>query len=354
MYSSGLLAHLTKNFAPHPENVATEALGHILAHSASARRGLSSILSGTGIEEDLSYRTQQAEGDALARPDLTGRDTQGRNIVLVEAKFWAGLTDNQPNTYIEMLADDMPSTLCFLIPQERMTSLWPEICSRASDTGFNITMEHDGEYKSASLGGNKHLLMTTWTTVLAAIETVATSSGETLTLSDISQLRGLCEEQEAEGFLPIRPGEFGPEAPRRILGLTNVIDQVINGLAQAETISLSGLRATPLRYGYRRYFDAMPAVLPHNFGFEYNLELWRQYEHPVWLWGHQAYGSLARRGFEDYERSVPSRLIREDSGDIFFRINLPVGAEIDEVVRNITLQIQEILTRFRALNDNQS
>ena len=90
MYSSGLLAHLTKNFAPHPENIATEALGHILAHSASARRGLSSILSGTGIEEDLSYRTQQAEGDALARPDLTGRDTQGRNIVLVEAKFWAG------------------------------------------------------------------------------------------------------------------------------------------------------------------------------------------------------------------------------------------------------------------------
>ena len=54
VYSFGLLAHLTKNFAPHPENVATEALGHILAHSASARRGISSILSGTGIEEDLS------------------------------------------------------------------------------------------------------------------------------------------------------------------------------------------------------------------------------------------------------------------------------------------------------------
>ena len=353
MYSSGLLAHLTKNFAPHPENVATEALGHILAHSASARNGLSSILSGTGISDDLSYRTQQAEGDTLARPDLTGRDAQGRNIVLVEAKFWAGLTDNQPNTYIEMLADDVPSTLCFLIPQERMTSLWPEICSRASDTGCDITMEHDGEYKSASLGGNKHLLMTTWATVLTAIATAATSSGETLTLSDISQLRGLCQEQEAEGFLPIRPGEFGPEAPRRILGLTNVIDQVINGLAQTENISLSGLRATPMRHGYRRYFDAMPAVLPHNFGLEYNLEFWRQYEHPVWLWGHRAYGSLAGQGFEDYERSVPLRLIRDDSGDIFFRINLPVGAEIEEVVRNITLQIQEILTRFRALNDNQ-
>jgi len=151
VYSSSLLAHLTKNFAPHPENVATEALGHILAHSASARNGLTSILSGTGISENLSYRTQQAEGDSLARPDLTGRDDQGRNVVLIEAKFWAGLTDNQPNTYIAMLADDVPSTLCFLIPQERMTSLWPEVCSRASDTGFSVSMEHDGEYKSAWL-----------------------------------------------------------------------------------------------------------------------------------------------------------------------------------------------------------
>ena len=354
MYSSGLLAHLTKNFAPHPENVATEALGHILAHSASARNGLSSILSGTGISEDLSYRTQQAEGDALARPDLTGRDAQGRNIVLVEAKFWAGLTDNQPNTYIEMLADDVPSTLCFLIPQERMTSLWPEICSRASDAGFNITMEHDGEYKSASLGGNKHLLMTTWATVLTAIETAATSSGETLTLSDVSQLRGLCEEQEAEGFLPIRPGEFGPEAPRRILGLMNVIDQVINGLAQTERISLAGLRATPMRNGYRRYFDAMPRILPRNFGLEYNLDFWRQYEHPMWLWGHREYGSLIRQEFVDYERAVPTRLIREDSGDIFFRIDLPIGAEIDDIVRNISLQIQEILDRFRTVHGTDS
>jgi hypothetical protein len=26
------MKYMTKNFAPHPENVATEALGHVLAH----------------------------------------------------------------------------------------------------------------------------------------------------------------------------------------------------------------------------------------------------------------------------------------------------------------------------------
>ena len=215
-------------------------------------------------------------------------------------------------------------------------------------------MEHDGEYKSASLGGNKHLLMTTWTTVLTAIETAATSSGETLTLSDVSQLRGLCEEQEAEGFLPIRSGEFGPEAPWRILGLTNVIDQVISGLAGDGVISLQGLRATPIRSGYRRYFDPIPTMFPRqNFWLEYNLDFWKQYEHPVWLGGHSEYRRLSRRGFEDYERAVPKSILHDNQDEVMFRIKIPLGVEIDEVVRNITFQIKEILDRFQALKVNQ-
>ena len=34
-------------------------------------------------------------------------------------------------------------------------------------------------------------------------------------------------------------------------------------------------------------------------------------------------------------------------------ISLPTGAEIDEVARNITLQIQDILNRFHELHKNQ-
>ena len=59
---------------------------------------------------------------------------------------------------------------------------------------------------------------------------------------------------------------------------------------------------------------------------------------------------MIRQEFVDYERAVPTRLIREDSGDIFFRIDLPIGAEIDDIVRNISLQIQEILDRFQTVH----
>ena len=105
-----------------------------------------------------------------------------------------------------------------------------------------------------------------------------------------------------------------------------------------------------MRNGYRRYFDAIPRILPRNYGLEYNLDFWRQYEHPMWLWGHREYGSLIRQGFLEYERAVPTQLIREDTADIFFRIDLPIGAKTDEVVRNITDQVQEILDRFRTVH----
>jgi len=51
----------------------------------------------------------------------------------------------------------------------------------------------------------------------------------------------------------------------------NVIDQVISGLAQTESISLAGLRATPMRNGYRGYFDAMPRILPRNSRARFSL-----------------------------------------------------------------------------------
>ena len=138
------------------------------------------------------------------------------------------------------------------------------------------------------------------------------------------------------------------------MGLTNVIDQVIADLAGDGVISLQGLRATATRSGYRSFFDPVPAMLHRqNFWLEYYLDFWKRYEHPVWLRGHSEYLRLAGQGFEDYERAVPKRLLKDIPDQVLFRIDLPIGAEIDDVVRNITLQIQDILNRFQALISNK-
>ena len=38
-----------------------------------------------------------------------------------------------------------------------------------------------------------------------------------------------------------------------------------------------------------------------------------------------------------------------NTGDVFFRVNLPVGAELDDVVESVKQQVRAVLERWKAL-----
>ena len=111
MEGRGLLAHLAFSFAAHPENLAVEALGHILRRSPAANAALQRSMTrlGSSIQGQLTFRTQVASADGT-RPDLAGFDTQGTEVVFVEAKFWAGMTDQQPVGYLRRLSNERRRT----------------------------------------------------------------------------------------------------------------------------------------------------------------------------------------------------------------------------------------------------
>ena len=87
-----LLARLAPMFGPQTENLAVEALGHILSESEAARSALSELLQASGAEvgKVALIRTQDA-GEDGAKPDLAGLNEDDELRVLIEAKFWAGL-----------------------------------------------------------------------------------------------------------------------------------------------------------------------------------------------------------------------------------------------------------------------
>lgn len=97
--SGSLLAHLASRLTGRTETLATEALGYILDRSVAARRALRAMVSegADDVGEIVSARTE-VTGEENERVDLVGFDADGDERVLVEAKFWAGLTDNQPKT----------------------------------------------------------------------------------------------------------------------------------------------------------------------------------------------------------------------------------------------------------------
>ena len=112
-----LLAYLVSSFPGNTENIATEALRHIFDHSDACGVALNDVIqSGVrGVNAVTTVKTQVIQEDGV-RPDLVGFDETGVERVLIEVKFWAGLTDNQPNGYIRVLPDDGPALLMFLVP----------------------------------------------------------------------------------------------------------------------------------------------------------------------------------------------------------------------------------------------
>src|ERR1035441_823681 len=104
-----------KRLSRENENVATEALAYILGYSEAARNGMMKLLRGVAKMPELRFRTQQTEvsshpdmrgcqTEVNSRPDMHGCDNDGIPRVFVENKFWAGLTKNQPVSYLRALA----------------------------------------------------------------------------------------------------------------------------------------------------------------------------------------------------------------------------------------------------------
>ena len=92
------------------EDIASESLVYILKQSFESRQVLNQIINNnTGHNfSDLTYDTQNV-GEELERPDISGIDENGKEVFLIEAKFWASLTQNQPNGYLERLNNGIPT-----------------------------------------------------------------------------------------------------------------------------------------------------------------------------------------------------------------------------------------------------
>jgi hypothetical protein len=122
---SGFLSYIVERHRLTFEDVATDALAHVLQNAPGARaeiRALINSLKPNTLSErfitDMRYNPQ-----SCGIPDLLLRTEEGTPRAILEAEFTAGLTDHQPNGYLRFLnngksAND-PAALLFLVPARR-------------------------------------------------------------------------------------------------------------------------------------------------------------------------------------------------------------------------------------------
>ena len=342
--SSTMFAHIVSRLTNRTEDVAVEALGFILSRSYATRRALRDLLQLEGMDVgELTGAETQVSDETLARPDLVvlGEDREER--VLIEAKFWANLTDNQPNAYLARLPlDEHPSVLLFIAPEARVETLWPEL-RRLIEPPFDwqlIDTSEDMDIKCAMVDeGTRFLMLTSWRVLLRRMLSFAMSSGDSVE-TDIRQLYALCEQQDQDAFLPIKPHELAPEIPRRMLQFNQLVDDVVERARERGVVSTDGVNRQPQSYGYGRYvyLGSQDADVWAGAWFGIDYTLWAQHQDtPIWL------------TFSDWEGVITvEELRRKFDADVWANtdssipVHLPVVVDYHKVLHDAVERLAEI------------
>lgn len=273
-----LLAHLYSHIRGSQEDIATLSLQYILSQSLELNFAFTKFVSrvlSVDLPDHLNYITQKA-GQDKERPDISGINELGQEYILCEAKFYAGLTENQPLGYLDRLQQNEGKGLLFICPASRRSNLWAKLKELCAD---RVIVQISDYCISVD---DVRLALTTWTEVLDLLHQTA-ASVEVQSLADIEQLMGFCRQMDDDAFVPFSPEELGVETARAEERYYRVIDALIDAFKSDSKLKVSGkgLRNNGNRDGYVTHFR----VDDHCVTIRYDRRMWMDShtaETPFW------------------------------------------------------------------------
>jgi len=236
-----LLSYLAKD---QPELTTTKTLFYLLSVLEPARAAIRQMLlnkTGVDIGESLHYATQKANEDGGV-PDIQAQDIEGATRLLIEAKFYAGLTDSQPVAYLDSLPPG--GILLFVVPRDRQISLWKQALERVAAAGMHAEKKDDAGLSRLALVEGKLLGLTNWRNLNTRLRNAALASGDTEMLHVVNQLAALCEQQEDESYVPLTGQELTSACWKKLVPLAKLTGFLASMLFEAH-----GLASKPTKGG---------------------------------------------------------------------------------------------------------
>ena len=329
-----VLAHVVLGGALQNEPAATQALAYILKSSPDTARAFVGMLRDAGIEFEPGRVEAELEYEE-SQPDLTIHDSEGRARVFVENKFWAGLTEAQPVAYLRHLPEDPPSALMFIVPEQRVTTVWRELRDRCSEAG----LEWADVAGNRAYIGSKTMLVASWGHVLERLLDAAHSGGHDDLGRDILQLRGLTNRMDAEAFLPLRRDEVtDQEIVRRLINYSDLILEVIDEL---EHIGVASKKGFNVGHGFH--------YTGRYFGVRDKFQLWLGVHFKYWrdtgitpLWCDFKSEAVITADHFKANPELIADAIFYDERRLYVPIRLKIGVERHMVIRDAAAQIMQI------------
>jgi hypothetical protein len=296
----------------------------------------------------LSFRAQVYDEDN-AIPDLIGYDEEDSPICIIEAKFWAGLTENQPITYLKRLPNNKPSVLLFLSPQKRMESISGELFQRLEKKYTISDVQKKSDLIYLKLNKNNMISVTSWNALLNVILTELDIAGDITHKSDLLQLQGLCDQMDTEAFLPLQSHEISPNIGKRNAEFGDLIDEIIAKGVNRKWFSTNDgkLRPSTGPNHYGRYFMVGPFMCDLLFNNHY----WATLQNtPFWLeiygkvWNKSEEKNKVRKALSELEMQYPRKMfIDSDYGVPLIPLKVEFGVEKDKVIDSIIEQTKGII-----------
>ncbi len=248
-----LMAHLVPRLTTQVENAATDALGYILNRSKSSMQALNDLIQEGGLDVEPIARVEtQVTYEDGSRPDMAGYDKNNAKRLLVEVKFWAGLLEGQASGYARQFDQPGPAVLLFISPESRIPTLWAEVGRQFENQSVSLERiySRQGIQRAILPGTERHVMLVSWTLLLDRMDAMTGDDG---VQSDIRQLRGLAQAQDAEAFLPIHAEELSPSLGRRAGWYNQLVDDVVAKGVRERWLDTKGLNVASQRHGYGRY-----------------------------------------------------------------------------------------------------
>ena len=342
-----LLAHLVPRLGA-VEPPATQALAYLL-HSDEAARAFVHLLIPTGVSLSCPLRVTAEEHHKAGCPDLTVRDQEDRIRILVENKFWSGLTEHQPVAYLKQLPENVAAALLFVVPEQRLPALWDELCRLCEQAGVHL----EEESSQGSLRWRRQkcreqdvhrrtLAITSWKHVL---ETLDHADESETYRCDVSQLRSLTDKMDQDAFLPLGPEEVTDQSlPRRLVNYSDLIGNIVEFLVTERVASTRRLNPA---HGWHRTGRYLRLYGRFGLWLGFHRLAWKRWGlTPIWT-RHSDDSDWSGLRIREAKNLFSQAKVHGDF--LYLPIRLTTGVDRDRVVQDAVEQLRCI---GRELADN--
>jgi hypothetical protein len=339
-----LLGQFFNRIKGSQEDIASEGLTYILQNSSSARKAISNLIKNdVGLELDIQNYLTQNVGEKLERPDISGLDEDGNELVIMEAKFWATLTDNQPLEYLGRLSGK--GVLIFICPGLRLRPIHDELLERIKPTGDVLNWFNEDYI--IELIGSRFVLVRSWEQVLGTVKHSLVKNNEQALISDIDQIIGFAHTIDTQTFLPMRDTDLSPSHARRMSSYYDLMDKIVNELKSRKLINTTRLMAVGQKYGYTRNMSAGNLALSLHL----NMKFWAEHsDTPFWLYfkhiddkRHWYVTGEHIKVFKSVAAKLGYTTFQRNSEELYFALKPLINQMEDIVIKDLANQIELLI-----------